>query len=328
MWNYIKETIINDPSVLVKGDGSNGITSNMVAVKRAGNYDVEKICGKKIYKTVGRDGQAEVFSIDCSGAIKTAATALGVEKVLVHCQMFVATPDKELVEYAYPNYHEFGKTILVECAASVDESGNAIAEALAKALNDSQSVDNKTLVATADGATVEVTLTKDYMVVKPENIAVAVWEDTSCDSCQGHFNDVDITDDITIDTPQVSAFANYQWIVDNLRLPSYQNVRVGGLFQDERPVPGVLYTQYSFQYKVEKSVPGGLSAVGQVVDSITTHVFYVAASATSAFETAFAACSFDTSSMYSTATEGATTVTLGDDEKVADYDNRGKKTTA
>ena len=64
-------------------------------------------------------------------------------------------------------------------------------------------------------------------------------------------------------------------------------MRYTPLYADEAPIAGATYTQYSFQYKVEKAAPGGLSGVNQLVSSITTHVFYVHSSAVSAFETAF-----------------------------------------
>ena len=89
-------------------------------------------------------------------------------------------------------------------------------------------------------------------------------------------------------------FATAKWIVENLRFPSRPNLRYTPLYADEAPVAGTVYTEYSFEYKVKRSVPGGLSAVGQVADSIVRIVFYVAPGAQSAFETAFGAGLLDT----------------------------------
>ena len=89
-------------------------------------------------------------------------------------------------------------------------------------------------------------------------------------------------------------FATAKWIVENLRFPSRPNLRYTPLYADEAPVAGTVYTEYSFEYKVKRSVPGGLSAVGQVVDSVTRIVFYVAPAAQTAFETAFGASLLDT----------------------------------
>ena len=89
-------------------------------------------------------------------------------------------------------------------------------------------------------------------------------------------------------------FATAKWIVENLRFPSHPNLRYAPLYADEAPVAGTVYTEYSFEYKVKRSVPGGLSAVGQVADSIVRIVFYVAPGAQSAFETAFGSELLDT----------------------------------
>ena len=89
-------------------------------------------------------------------------------------------------------------------------------------------------------------------------------------------------------------FATAKWIVENLRFPSHPNLRYAPLYADEAPVAGTTYTEYSFEYRVKRSVPGGLSAVGQVADSIVRIVFYVAPAAQTAFETAFGAGLLDT----------------------------------
>ena len=91
-----------------------------------------------------------------------------------------------------------------------------------------------------------------------------------------------------------SEFGTAKWIVENLRFPSHPNLRYAPLYADEAPVAGTVYTEYSFEYRVKRSVPGGLSAVGQVADSIVRIIFYVAPGAQSAFETAFGAGLLDT----------------------------------
>ena len=96
---------------------------------------------------------------------------------------------------------------------------------------------------------------------------------------------------VTHGTPE---FGTAKWIVENLRFPSHPNLRYAPLYADEAPVAGTVYTEYSFEYRVKRSVPGGLSAVGQVADSIVRIVFYVAPGAQSAFETAFGAERLDT----------------------------------
>lgn len=81
-------------------------------------------------------------------------------------------------------------------------------------------------------------------------------------------------------------FATAKWIVENLRFPSHPNLRYTPLYSDEAPVAGKVYDEYSFEYRIERSVLGGMSAVGQVVDSAVRIVFYVAHDLAGAFEKA------------------------------------------
>ena len=103
------------------------------------------------------------------------------------------------------------------------------------------------------------------------------------------------TANLVVTVANVPEFATAKWLVENLRFPSYPNIRYNALYSDETPVRGTIYTQYAFQYIVKHSVPGGLSAVGQHVDSITTHVFYVPSADASTFEGKFTGVSFITS---------------------------------
>lgn len=82
----------------------------------------------------------------------------------------------------------------------------------------------------------------------------------------------------------VEEFATAKWLVENLRFPSYPNIRYTRLYADESPVAGTVYTQYAFEYVTERNVPGGMSAVGQKTESITGHVIYVPSTLETEFE--------------------------------------------
>ena len=61
----------------------------------------------------------------------------------------------------------------------------------------------------------------------------------------------------------------------NLRFPTYANLQYGAVNSEELPIPGEIYTQFTFQYAVPKRGLSGMSAVGQQLMSVTTHTFYV-----------------------------------------------------
>ena len=273
MFNYTKEVIINDPATIVAGTTENGLGEGVVAIKRGGNYKVENIEGK-IYKTVGHTGTK-------AKAVITPAT-LGTADV-ARLTIYLSTPGTEFVEFGSPNWQEFGKPYIVETTA---EDAAGLAAAIKLALNE----DNAHFSVTTDETTVILEATETWMDFAEVNYDLVTFAD--CSDCPKETVESKAAN-VAI-TKGKTEFATAKWIVENLRFPSHPNLRYAPLYADEAPVAGTIYTEYSFEYKVKRSVPGGLSAVGQVADSIVRIVFYVAPSAQNTFETAFGAGLLDT----------------------------------
>jgi hypothetical protein len=79
----------------------------------------------------------------------------------------------------------------------------------------------------------------------------------------------------------------------NLRLPTAESSRWNALYQDDKPIVGATYTQYTLEYCVNRGILGG-DAVGQEVNSVTTHVFFVNQTVKEAFEAALTAAGITT----------------------------------
>ena len=273
MSNYTKEVIINDPAIIIAGSSSNGLGEGVVAIKRGGNYKIENIEGK-IYKTAGHTGTK-------AKAVITPA-ALGTADV-ARLTIYLSTPGTEFVEFGSPNWQEFGKPYIVETTA---EDAAGLASAIKLALNE----DNAHFSVKVNDSKVELEAAETWMDFAEVNYDLVTFAD--CSDCPKETVESKAANvAITKGKPE---FATAKWIVENLRFPSHPNLRYAPLYADEAPVAGTVYTEYSFEYKVKRSVPGGLSAVGQVADSIVRIVFYVAPGAQSAFETAFGAELLDT----------------------------------
>lgn len=99
------------------------------------------------------------------------------------------------------------------------------------------------------------------------------------------------------------AFGDFAHIVKDLRLPTaanrrWQGIAEGDVFGDEpnddKPLPTGHYTQYTIQYTSERGVLQQ-TALGGVAVSRTVHVFYVEASAITAFEKALTDSTIGTS---------------------------------
>ncbi len=82
-------------------------------------------------------------------------------------------------------------------------------------------------------------------------------------------------------------FGTYSYLLHNLRLPTTMRTRAFGINQEENPIMGAKYNQYTIHYCVNRGILG-LNAVGDTVTSVTTHVFYVNQSISDEFEAALA----------------------------------------
>ena len=273
MFNYTNEVIINDPAIIVAGTSLNGLGEGVVAIKRGGNYVINNIEGK-IFKTVGHTGT--------KAKVVITPAALGSADV-ARLTIYLSTPGTEFVEFGSPNWQEFGKPYIVETKA---EDAEGLAAAIKLALNE----DNAHFSVKVNESKVELEVAEtwmDFAEVNYDLVTFADCSDCSKETVESKAANVAITKGKT-------EFATAKWIVENLRFPSHPNRRYAPLYADEAPIAGTVYTEYSFEYRVKRSVPGGLSAVGQVADSIVRIVFYVAPAAQSAFETAFGADLLDT----------------------------------
>lgn len=243
MFQYTKENILN------KVDGNtfkkvvdNGVTK--LVVKGLGEYVLANIVDQKIYKTVGEPGKKAIRKYNL-GALSD-----GKEYIL---SFRVITPDQYLAEYASPNWQVFGKPIIVgfkytNAASIVDAINLAIPEG------------NKFFSASIDGTTLTLNATSYYMDFDKVAIEDVAAEKTSILTAAEGGQD------------RVAPFATKEWIIENLRFPTYPNIR----YASASTMPTAdLYDELSFTYAVPRVGLGGLSGVGQGLTAVTRHIFYV-----------------------------------------------------
>lgn len=84
----------------------------------------------------------------------------------------------------------------------------------------------------------------------------------------------ELEDVVTVVEEGVEGFGTYGWVLRNIKLPTHVHTTAFAPKQNEMPVPGAHYDQYTIHYCVDRG-PLGLNAVGDTVKSVTTHVFYV-----------------------------------------------------
>lgn len=87
--------------------------------------------------------------------------------------------------------------------------------------------------------------------------------------------------------PGIEAFGDYNWIIHNLRLPTYANSYFWSPTRVEMPVVGGQYVQYIIQICKDRDGIAG-EVVGQRAHSVTNHVFWVPLALAATFEGAAA----------------------------------------
>lgn len=140
-----------------------------------------------------------------------------------------------------------------------------------------------------------VAMRANHYALRFDTVGLAFYDETTCDSCMGEYLDaISIFDRsegaqtaATIEVEGVVPFATGEWLIENLRFPTYPNIRYWGVGDQDRPIPGVVYVQYSFGYESPRPQLGGLSGVGQAMYAVTRHVYYVPESLSAEFEQAF-----------------------------------------
>lgn len=291
MWNYYKTVVINSDKAEdghdmffksdVVRDGAI-VKDGAVNVWRNGQYDLEKI--GKITETPGYKGEKAQMVIDCTNLIPEAEA--GVHDLGLYQLSFKVEMDgKFLSDYASPNYQGFYKPIEValnitdENTAKPADTAKYIAEQIKLALPEN----NEFIKIVANGDNVVIDATDDYMFFKKENVKFEKYEVVGCDTCLGEY----IPKKINVNVVEgKKPFATGTWILENLRLPNTLNFRYFGS-NDEMPIANALYTQFTFDYRSERPGLGGHSGVGQGIEAITTHTFYVEENAVAAFKAAF-----------------------------------------
>lgn len=284
MWNYYKTVVINS-AVAEDGHDMFFVEGDKVNVWRNGQYDLAKI--GEITVTPGYKGENAVMTIDCTKLIPEASE--GVHDLGLYQLSFKVEMDgKFLSDYATPAYQGFYKPIVVgldindENTTKPSVTAKYIAEQIKMALPEN----NEFIKVETKGDNIIITATDNYMFFKKESVKFEKYEYGLCgDTCLGEYipKKIDVK---VVDGKQ--PFATGQWILENLRLPNTLNYRYFGS-NDEMPIAGVNYNQYTFEYRSDRPGLGGHSGVGQEIAAVTTHTFYVAqGAAATAFEEAFA----------------------------------------
>lgn len=274
MFQYTHEVIIN--SLTRDGHDVFQASAGVLNILRSGSYKFEHIVDGKIYKTAGYEGKVSSLMFDFTDTSKFK------EDGTYRLTIFTKMPNKFLGEYANANWYEFGKPLMVEFSCIGTMTAEILMNKVASALRLALPENNQWLkITTGDASKVTVQTKDPYMIFS--GVTLEYYEPTACDSCVGYYEDKDLASNVKIENGH-EPFATAAWITENLRFPSYPNVRYASPNSDEIPTPGAIYVMYSFAYDVVRKGLGGLSVVGQKTESITRHIYYIRQDLAAKFE--------------------------------------------
>lgn len=311
MFQYTHEVIINS---LTMPDGTerlvrNGGEKGPLTIKRGGEYWKTFIQNQKVYKTAGHVGTFEILTINVAKLVAMFPGESGVPMApgVYQLSMFVKLLDPHaLYEFGYPMYQNFGRHLLIGFEVVPSDTAATIAAKIYEALELAvrkeefivgsldESGETKKVVDFAKNGTV-IAIRANHYALRFDTVGISLYDETTCDSCIGEFlpaidiltNSDAAKNAASVVVPGVEPFATGQWLIENYRFPTYPNVRYAAIGEEERPVPGVVYNEYSFAYESPRPQLGGLSGVGQAMTAVTRHVYFVPESLASNFESAF-----------------------------------------
>ena len=178
--------------------------------------------------------------------------------------------------------------------------------------------------ATVEGNNVVITAKDEYLKVASASLEYYNEKASTYDCCTS-FGDYEESAKGLVVTDGKPGNGTYRQLVKDLWLPTDAHRAWESPFDDEAPIPGAHYNEYTITMCVERPGLGGQSAVGQVITSETMHTIYVldngAADETNpskAFETALLAIA----DVVQTASSGGTIIANNAKTADKDYDDK------
>ena len=271
--NFQTQTIINsnlDP------DSGKGVklfeaTEDVLRIKRDFNFyenkeGYGKICA--IRKRAGYDATLCKATVDFTELESELAPAKGV--TYARFDIYLGVEGAEPFIYSTP-WVQKGMPFWVEFTVKAGEHAADIANNVAKLIKTNHIfLQDKDLInLTVQGNTLILEGATEYQRFRNIEINKFSMSDDYSEKV------AELGDgNITLDARGKNAFGTYSQITKDLRLPTAANWQPYHIRKVETPIVGAIYNQYIIEY-VAPATNEGLGAVGQKLESTTTHVFWV-----------------------------------------------------
>ena len=280
MLNFTQQTVINSADRFEKIKNK-----DILRIKRIGDYKKENI--KSVFKTVASD------PVKGTAVITPAALDSGAAyRLVVYLRLQKSVNSlyaNDLVYKGKPLFFEFKGTgtITTDVAAMVKAINsqqrmwdNGITYLVASA-TDSDDVD-------ADLDALTLTCADEYQLFY--HVELQKFTPNTDPTASQYTSVYKFVNGEAGNSPQIAVtqsklgVGTYEMLIQDLRLPTYENTNWISMNKMEMPIVGAKYTQYVLEYEVERGIMG-LGSAGALVTARTTHVFFVKSDLVNAFDT-------------------------------------------
>ena len=247
-----------------------GVRDPIFRVLRCADYKTKYVADEgKFYMTPGNAGE-------CGGVVipTTEVPSAGAYRFVLDLSL----AKQHYCEFARP-WLEPHKSIIADfvTTGNTEEDLKNLYNALKLAVENT-TIAKVHLVNTSGGKIIAIVLSNPYIKID-KCVLQALTGENNCDLAYTTITELPFTEN-------VEPFATGEWLVENLRFPTIANRRYTAEHTDEMPIPGMVYTQFTFDYTVPRRGLTGQGAVGQTLTSTTHHVFYVREGLEAKFKTA------------------------------------------
>lgn len=291
MFQFTTTNVINSDKDLTTGKALYEVKNDTLMVKRVANFKKNNVAA--IYKAVAVDPENAKVTINLGEGI--TANAGDVLNLSIYIGLSQASQDSR---YSNDMIYK-GKLFSVDFVWQ-DSAANTAKKLVEIIKKYSLLVyGEKLLTASCKNAFVTIEATNEYQRFR--KLEISKYEESNnaypfrdkqvvvktLEGIAAKTSNADVTDSAEGFFAGKEGFGTYSFLLHNLRLPTSARTRAFGINQDETPIVGAKYNQYTIHYCANRGVLG-LNAVGDTVKSVTTHVFYVKSDLASAFETELA----------------------------------------
>lgn len=300
MFQFTTTTIVNSlkdynfPNNDLITEIKEGNTVKGIHIKRDFKFLADNV--EAIYKRAATDPVLGQLTIDLTGV--TAPTAATGDRVF-RIALYIKLSGSQNSYYAN-NLLFKGKPFYIEFLWKVGETAANVAKKVVKNAKKYQQMvyENALLDVSESAGVVTIDATDEYQVFSKAELqgwdqTLGAWQEGSPVGAFATLDTIDADNDnytgtiLTLVRQGKEGFGTYRNMIKDYRLPTAANTRWTKIIQDETPVVGAKYNQYTIEYCVNRGLMGG-AAVGQQVKSKTTHVFFVNQALASEFETQLA----------------------------------------